>query len=605
MKKVYLSIIGLTLVGSVMAQKNYPTESSVSKISPASEETTKTVATGFNMKAQGVELWANEFADGSEWDASVPNIQGEWEILSTTPAQMVQYMGAMNSTSKANGFGVFNGIQYLLAPPVDAQDALLTYNGTLPDLTNFPAVTVSFEQRYKAFNTDETWIEFSTNGGADWTGMEINKPLAFGVTVQNVISVNVSSIIGNQANVMMRFRWISASGDDQFGSGYGWMVDDVKISSAADNDLSLLTSSAVSGPQAIEYHQIPLTQLSPITFTGSILNVGAASQTNTILTATVGAVDFTSTPITLPILDTAFAETNTFTPAGLGAYAITYVASADEVEDVPANNTAMNTITVTNAVYAVDNGIAIGAIANLSSEPEGALKVGNVMDIINDDRIDSMYITMTTTATNVGQEIYGEIWKYNAVSEEYGYIGSTGTVVITAGNNGKSIALPMAELLDVFAGDDLLVMAGHFGGKDSPRFATAQKVPFGIVQGVRAGGTVADMFSLTDASAVMVRLHMNKSAKVAVNEASNLNFGKMFPNPTNGSTSINFELKNTSNVAMQVVDVTGKVMFSSNEGVKTAGAHTISLNAAAFANGMYYVTISTDEAQVTQKLIKK
>ena len=53
------------------------------------------------------------------------------------------------------------------------------------------------------------------------------------------------------------------------------------------------------------------------------------------------------------------------------------------------------------------------------------------------------------------------------------------------------------------------------------------------------------------------------------------------------------------------MDITGKVVYTQNESNKAAGEHTIDINAASFRSGVYYVTISTDEAQVTKKLIRK
>ena len=55
---------------------------------------------------------------------------------------------------------------------------------------------------------------------------------------------------------------------------------------------------------------------------------------------------------------------------------------------------------------------------------------------------------------------------------------------------------------------------------------------------------------------------------------------------------------------IHVVDVTGKIVYSSNEGTQNNGSHKLNIDASTFTNGVYYVTVSTDETQVTKKMIK-
>ena len=51
--------------------------------------------------------------------------------------------------------------------------------------------------------------------------------------------------------------------------------------------------------------------------------------------------------------------------------------------------------------------------------------------------------------------------------------------------------------------------------------------------------------------------------------------------------------------------MTGKIVYTSNEGQQNSGNHVFNLDATEFNNGVYYVTIATDEEIVTKKLIKK
>src|SRR5690606_15052313 len=95
----------------------------------------------YGTKALGDTILADDFSNASNWTISAPNTQGQWQIVSTTPANVTQYLGAMASTTAANGFGMFNAVQYLITGPVDPQQALLTYNGTL-DLSTYTDVNI-------------------------------------------------------------------------------------------------------------------------------------------------------------------------------------------------------------------------------------------------------------------------------------------------------------------------------------------------------------------------------------------------------------------------------------------------------------------------------
>ena len=85
----------------------------------------------------------NTFDDVTDWTISTTNLQGQWEVVTSTPTDVVNYMGTMASSTASDGFAVFNGIQYLLNANVDFQDAAIELNDTL-DLSNYPSVTLEF-----------------------------------------------------------------------------------------------------------------------------------------------------------------------------------------------------------------------------------------------------------------------------------------------------------------------------------------------------------------------------------------------------------------------------------------------------------------------------
>ncbi len=84
---------------------------------------------------------------------------------------------------------------------------------------------------------------------------------------------------------------------------------------------------------------------------------------------------------------------------------------------------------------------------------------------------------------------------------------------------------------------------------------------------------------------------------VGISEFENgAKLGQNVPNPTNGTSMIKYELENNSKVALNVYDVTGKLVATQNIGEQNAGAHAVNFNAADLAGGLYYYSLTVDNA---------
>ncbi|MFL5765246.1 MAG: T9SS type A sorting domain-containing protein [Bacteroidia bacterium] len=73
------------------------------------------------------------------------------------------------------------------------------------------------------------------------------------------------------------------------------------------------------------------------------------------------------------------------------------------------------------------------------------------------------------------------------------------------------------------------------------------------------------------------------------------------PNPANGSTMITYELANNSQVALNIYDVTGKLIENQNIGSQSAGVHKMNYNAANLAAGVYYYSFNVDSNTTSAK----
>lgn len=89
---------------------------------------------------------------------------------------------------------------------------------------------------------------------------------------------------------------------------------------------------------------------------------------------------------------------------------------------------------------------------------------------------------------------------------------------------------------------------------------------------------------------------------VGIDEANSaVNFFSIYPNPANSNATISFELKQTANVQVSVVNIAGQTVYTESLG-RTSGAKMLHLNASDMANGMYFVNLVADGQMITKKL---
>ena len=90
-------------------------------------------------------------------------------------------------------------------------------------------------------------------------------------------------------------------------------------------------------------------------------------------------------------------------------------------------------------------------------------------------------------------------------------------------------------------------------------------------------------------------------------ENSFVNGAKLFqnmPNPTNGISTITYELEKNAQVALNVFDVTGKVVSTENVGSQNSGVHNVKFNSANLSAGVYYYSLTVNNvASASMKMV--
>ena len=603
MKKVYLVLSAFFVAGSVSAQvmkTKAPEKIALPTVMPRGGYVAADRAAGDN-------IYTDDFSTPALWDVTADANGNAWQIVTTTPTNVSDYMGDMASTTAANGFACYDGISDLLAHTVTASDCYVSLIAPV-NCSTHPYVTMEFEQRYRAFNSDQTIVEVS-NDGSTWTQWEINTDLVTNsAAVQETYRINISAVAGSQATVYVRFHWLESGGDPDYGSGYGWMVDDLKIFESWDYDQAITASWARSGvgvsyAGGLDYGNYTTAQVAAVEFSGMTENLGAQIQAGAKLNVTVSGPETysgTSATTDLPIgaSDSLFATTD-FSPTTLGSYDITYWFDGTNAEQVTDNDTLYGWFDITDHTFGRDNGVITSSIGSVSSSLEGVLSIGNTMDVFATGVIGAIDVRLTSDATNVGQLIYGECWKYDDGVGDWVFLDATADHTVTDAENGDFVKLFFSSAVAVNAGDLILITAGHYGGATRPRFGMAQPVEEQTVLGYSDGSG----FYLSSPSAIMVRADMRDFESIDEEVANNFTIGQNVPNPFNNNTVIEYTLTESANVSVKVVDMAGREVMTMNPGNQAAGDHKISIDGSTFNAGTYFYTFTVGNKQVTKRMV--
>ncbi|HRG58975.1 MAG TPA: T9SS type A sorting domain-containing protein [Bacteroidia bacterium] len=74
------------------------------------------------------------------------------------------------------------------------------------------------------------------------------------------------------------------------------------------------------------------------------------------------------------------------------------------------------------------------------------------------------------------------------------------------------------------------------------------------------------------------------------------------PNPADNSASIALNVKDNSNVGVQISDITGKVVLTRNLGQLMQGTYRETIETSDLASGLYNITLNVNGAQISKKL---
>ncbi len=558
-----------------------------------------------NAGNRAVPFWTEDFGNG--YPAGWTNIDtsGICPWVYSTDGSWGNFNGN-NATAGAAGIGSTTGANGFLICDADSANHftygqpsgtnyqyLSSYVQTSAlDCSGHSSVLLSFEQFYRYNNGVAMNVQVSNNG-TTWTTYNVSGGLANNAASANPVTVtlNISATAANQATVYIRFGWSARV--------YYWMIDDITLSEADPNDVGVLDSWWGMGGFGYQHYKIPLSHAAPITFFSDLTNLTGAALTGCATTidvsGTSGSVfSGTTNGITLGAsLNDTVTSTTTWLPAATGMYDVTYEAETTSgVDGNLTNNTFIDSIQITSSVFGLDNltsgSQSTGSISNFSSNTGSPFKIGNVYQVTVNDVVECIQIGIANNAQNTGKEIFGEVYAYDPVNSEFVNRGSTFFHTIVAGELGTIISLEMAVPADVFADEEILVVAGHSGGlpagTDDVSFMYGQSVPEQMVYGYNG---VGDLFFLSNPRAIVVRPDF--SCGLGLDEANNSIDASVYPNPSADKFTVQFE-NEISEAIVTLTDLNGRVVYQQENGATTS---VFTVETANLANGMYTLRVQS------------
>jgi hypothetical protein len=419
-------------------------------------------------------VWQEDFSGGLPGDWQAVNVSGFCGFTHTYEGPQGPFsvgVPPLWSATAHNGFMILDSDLCSAQGGEGITDAFL--QSPPIDLSGQQHIMLSFQHAFRyccSYENTQLLVQVSTDG-QQWVSWDVKNGIWPNNMSPNPIYqyINISEVAAGQEQVWIRFRKTGAS-------HYYWMIDDVAISTSLENDLELFSVNTGG------YTMIPGGQQQPVAFQGRVRNMGAATQTGLELTATVNSFLYDQTsPVYHSLASGAEAVLGfqeTFLPPAKGLYHIEFQLMQDQADGNPENNLFETRITITDSVYARDNGIYSGEGIWNGSE---AFASGTLFEIIQPMQLTSLDVALheftqpgaAFTLTVLRRQAGGFV----PVTSTAPYIVSQEDISTEAGMDVQWVSISLGSGLALDAGHSYLA-AIHFAGDGIPLAVAAQRMEY-------------------------------------------------------------------------------------------------------------------------------
>jgi PKD repeat protein len=93
------------------------------------------------------------------------------------------------------------------------------------------------------------------------------------------------------------------------------------------------------------------------------------------------------------------------------------------------------------------------------------------------------------------------------------------------------------------------------------------------------------------------------SITVGIDEIQNVAEVKMYPNPVNDIATVNVTLAENAQIAVNIFDITGKLVNTVYNDQMNAGLNTLSINVSELPAGIYFTSVTSGKYNKTMKMV--
>ncbi len=510
---------------------------------------------------------------------------------------------------------------------------------------------VRFFQEMRQFNSTFE-LAYRTSATGPWTdtvAISINDNTEVNTSaLESILTVPIPGTAGSDS-LQIEFVYNA--------NYYYWIIDDVQIVAQLANNLRVNNFFAIA-PNAIT----PVGQEDVMHFLADIENVGADAQPNTVLNVAIeddmGNVIYTGDnpygtvePNTL-VENVNFPETYTHN-AGAGDFTATYTIGSDNVDEDPTNNSRSFSYTYSDTTFAKENGVTgsiTSAAGNWQPDDLRQMAFGNVYYVTNAQDANGNQLFATSVSFALGNAadaaafdeptIFLTLYKWvdedpqdpatgsDAIDPDEREIVAQTFYTITGDEGEELITIPLRDFLTgEFAALEpntyYALMLEHFNASDSDDqrlfWGTSDQFNYGAMvlasaqDGVRrygealgiAGNIEEEPYStagFNSGAVPAIRLHINRDPEViSVNNLPELTQEfKLYPNPTQGNLTVQFDLQEVSeNTVLRVFDMAGKQLDEYR--YQNVQRQIFNYDLSSLASGTYLMQLVTDRGTATKR----
>lgn len=589
-------------------------------------------------KAPGAVIYSENFGSGGPQGVNLPlgwttvdNTGGSNYWLWSNSAPGGQYSGnvqPLNSTTGTNGYLMLpSGLFNTPAPPggFRPMDAIVT-SPAIPINAGISSYFVEFEQylNYCCSSTDESVLEVSADG-VNWDTYDATSNRAPNTPTPNgqLFSIDVSQTLAFEDTAYIRFRQTGPS-------HYFWMIDDLKLIEGDPNFIETTKNRIVFGDTfqfKPNYTRVPNFMLPPAQAEAIVSNPGVTTQNNVYLHAEyfhdstlmgppgVQLFQHDSTLISASFtggsVDTS--QTNLLVIPYEGGLRARIYAKTDSFNQVSVSTYEDYEFFIGDTVIARDRGVLFGGAGPSNYQGGGndgdrygsLITVGGVGGYVN-----SISVYVSTNSSVVGSAIAPMIWEFDqsqsTLSNALSTVRLQGLVPVTitsamlgtwislpftfsTGNNqliaGKQYVIGWEQISGASSGANFLAGRDYAIEPYSPSFTNF----------IYLNGNSPLWGWVSVVAGVRANIY---PSPVGLSENSTAIGFNMFPNPSNGvfKISSNTDLINS----IEVVNIYGELVYSIQ---LPANKKEQILSLSHLSKGIYFVKVSSNESQLTKKIV--